>query len=78
MATIPQNGPTPDVAKPAGAYSGPSHASNGVMPGSSGRLLKGEGMIGGAQEAHHQPKVVAHPQGPFVGRDGGRFKVDSK
>lgn len=54
------------------------NASNGVAPGQKSNLLKGGGAIGAAQEAHHQPTKVPHPQGPFVGRDGQRFKVDSK
>lgn len=78
MAGVQPEGPTPTPSHPAGSYSGPAHASNGVAPGSSGNLLKGEGAIGGAQEANHQPTIVKHPQGPFVDRQGNRYKVDSK
>jgi hypothetical protein len=52
-------------------------ASNGVQPGSSGRLLRGQGAIGGAQEAGDKPTMVSHPHGLYVGRDGGRYNVGS-
>lgn len=73
MANIPDLGTRDplNADRPAGS------ASNGVAPGAKGTLMKGGGAIGGAQEAAHQPKMVPHPQGPFVGRDGQRFKVDS-
>lgn len=73
MASIPDLGSRDAVNadRPAG------NASNGVAPGQKGQLLKGGGMIGGAQEATHQPTKKMHPQGPFVDRDGNRFKMDS-
>lgn len=73
MANIPDLGTRDAVNadRPAG------NASNGVTPGQGTRLLKGQGKIGGAQEAFHQPTKVAHPQGPFLDRSGTRFKVDS-
>lgn len=52
-------------------------ASNGVQPGSSGRLLRGQGKIGGAQEAGDRPAVHADPHGPYVNRDGSRYCVGS-
>jgi hypothetical protein len=74
MASIPDLGTRDplNADKPAGS------ASNGVSPGQTSNLLRGGGAIGAAQEAHHQPTKVMHPQGPFVDRDGNRFKVDSK
>lgn len=74
MASIPDLGSRDPVNadRPAGS------ASNGVDPGQTSNLLRGQGMIGGAQEAGHQPTKISHPQGPFVDRDGNRFKVDSK
>lgn len=74
MAAIPDMGSREpfNASKPAG------HASNGVTPGSAARLLRGQGAIGGAQEAGHQPTKVAHPQGPYVGRDGQRYRIASK
>jgi hypothetical protein len=74
MANIPDLGPNDPISADRKA----SGASNGVAPGQSAQLLKGQGAIGGAQEAHHQPTKVAHPQGPFVDAQGNRFKVDSK
>jgi hypothetical protein len=73
VASIPDLGSRDplNADRPAGS------ASNGVSPGQSSTLMRGAGAIGGAQEAHHQPKMTPHPQGPFVGRDGQRFKVDS-
>lgn len=73
MATIPNT----DSGEDSWGPKGPASASNGMPPGTAGRLLKGQGAIGGAQEAAHQPRVVPHPQGPFVDREGNRYKVDS-
>lgn len=73
MATIPNT----DSGSDSWGPKGPASASNGVSPGQKGQLLKGGGAIGAAQEAHHQPTKVMHPQGPFVDRDGNRYKVDS-
>jgi len=53
-------------------------ASNGVQPGSSGRLLRGQGKIGGAQEAGDRPAVHSDPHGPYVGRGGNRYCVGSE
>lgn len=74
MANIPDLGSRDPINadRPAGA------ASNGVSPGTKATLLRGGGAIGGAQEGHHQPTKVAHPQGPFVDANGQRFKIDSK
>lgn len=71
MDSIPDLGTRDPVSadRPAG------NASNGVAPGQTARILRGEGMIGGAQEGSHQPTVQMHPHGPFVNRDGNRFKV---
>ncbi len=74
MASIPDLG----TKDPVSAKMPASNASNGVAPGQSSNLLRGQGAIGGAQEAHHQPTKTAHPQGPFVDRNGSRFKVDSQ
>lgn len=74
MASIPDLG----TRDPVNAQRPAASASNGVDPGQTGQLLRGQGMIGGAQEAGHQPTKVAHPQGPFLDRDGTRYKVDSK
>lgn len=74
MANIPDLGTKDPVNQDRPARG----ASNGVAPGQKGQLLKGQGAVGGAQEAHHKPTKTAHPQGPFVDRDGNRFKVDSK
>lgn len=74
MASIPDLGTRDAVSADMPAR----NASNGVAPGQSSNLLKGGGAIGGAQEAHHQPTKVLHPQGPFVDAQGNRFKVDSK
>lgn len=55
-------------------------ASNGVQPGSSARILRGSGAIGGAQEAGDQPAMVSHPHGLYVGHvghDGGRYNAGS-
>ncbi len=53
-------------------------ASNGVQPGSSGRLLRGQGAIGGAQEAGDQPMKVSDPHGPYVNPgDGSRYCIGS-
>lgn len=73
MASIPNLGSRDpmNADKPAG------NASNGLPPGTKAQLLRGGGAIGGAQEASHQPKRVNHPQGPFVDRDGTRYKIDS-
>jgi len=74
MASIPDLGSRDPVSaqRPAG------NASNGVTPGSSGRLLRGQGAVGGAAEARHQPTRTNHPQGPFVDRSGQRYKIDMK
>lgn len=74
MASIPDLGSRDpmNADKPAG------NASNGVNPGQKSNLLRGGGAIGAAQEAHHQPTRVNHPQGPFVDRSGQRYKIDSK
>lgn len=74
MANIPDLGSRDplNADRPAG------NASNGVAPGQTATLMRGQGAIGAAQEAHHQPTKVPHPQGPFVDRDGSRYKVDSK
>lgn len=74
MASIPNLGSRDPVsqARPAG------NASNGVSPGQKSNLLRGKGAIGAAQESHHQPTRVAHPQGPFLDRSGARYKIDSK
>lgn len=74
MANIPDLG----SKDPVSAKTPARNASNGVAPGQAAKLLRGQGAIGGAQEAHHQPTKVAHPKGPFVDRDGNRFKVDSQ
>jgi len=74
MASIPDLG-TKDPINQENKASG---ASNGVTPGSSGKLLRGQGAVGGAQEAHHQPTKVPHPHGKFVDRDGNRFDVKSQ
>lgn len=74
MANIPDLGTKDPVSQKMPARG----ASNGMPPGTKGQLLKGGGAVGGAQEAHHKPTKVPHPQGPFVGRDGQRFKVDSQ
>jgi len=73
MASIPNLG----TRDPLNADRKAGNASNGVTPGSSAKLLKGGGSIGGAQEAGHQPSKKAHPQGPFVDRDGNRFRMPS-
>lgn len=52
-------------------------ASNGVQPGSSGRLLRGQGSIGGAQEAGDRPVKRSDPHGPYVDTDGSRYCVGS-
>ena len=74
MASVPNLGSRDPINadRPAG------NASNGLPPGTRARLLKGGGAIGGAAEAHHQPTKVKHPQGPFVDRDGTRYKMDMK
>lgn len=74
MASIPDLG----TKDPVNQHNKASNASNGVTPGSTGQLLRGSGAIGGAQEAHHQPTKVAHPNGAFVDRDGGRYNVKSQ
>jgi len=53
-------------------------ASNGVQPGSSGRLLRGQGKIGGAQEAGDRPVKHSEPHGLYVNPDGGRYCVGSE
>jgi len=74
MANIPDLGSRDplNADRPAG------NASNGVSPGQTAKLLRGQGAIGAAQEAHHQPTKEAHPNGPFVDRDGSRYRVPSK
>lgn len=74
MAAVPNLGSRDpmNADRPAG------NASNGLPPGTKGRLLKGGGAIGGAAEAHHQPTRTNHPQGPFVDRSGQRYKIDFK
>jgi hypothetical protein len=74
MANIPDLG----TKDPVSAKMPASHASNGVAPGQTAQLLKGQGAIGGAQEANHQPTKVPHPHGKFVDRDGSRFDVKSQ
>jgi len=74
MASIPDLG----SREPQNAARPASNASNGVSPGQTARLLRGQGAIGGAQEAHHQPTKVAHPHGPYVNPDGSRYRIASK
>lgn len=71
MASIPDLG----TRDPVSAERPAASASNGVAPGQVGHLLRGQGKIGGAQEASDQPTKKAHPQGPFLDRDGGRYMV---
>ena len=74
MASIPNLGSRDPVSADRKA----GNASNGLPPGTKGRLLRGQGAIGGAQEAHHQPMKVSHPQGPYVDRNGQRYRIASK
>ena len=74
MASIPDLGTRDAVSADRPA----SNASNGVAPGQASHLLRGQGMIGGAQEASDQPTKVAHPQGPFLDRDGSRYRIANK
>jgi hypothetical protein len=53
-------------------------ASNGLPAGTQARLLRGQGAIGAAQEAAHQPVKRSDPHGPFVDTDGSRYCVGSK
>jgi len=74
MASIPDLGTRDplNADRPAGS------ASNGVAPGQAGHLLRGQGMIGGAQEASDQPTKVAHPHGPYLNPDGTRYRIANK
>ena len=71
MDSIPDLG----TRDPVSADRPASGASNGVAPGQTGRLLRGQGSIGGAQEAGDQPTKVSHPHGPFLNPDGSRYRV---
>lgn len=71
MASIPDLGTRDALNADRPAAS----ASNGVNPGQTSNLLRGQGMIGGAQEASDQPTKTAHPHGPFLDRDGTRYLV---